>query len=149
MSAFGSSVFRRGEWSLLLLVLADCGGRSAAVCVVPAGTYVTHFTHSGSAVPCPNIPDQMLTIDGDGTIAGSSDAADGGSPRDQVDVDSSTCTSSRTMDTVDGPSGIRTISSTTIMLHGGSVSGKETIDTTNPTAFPHCSYDITLTESGG
>jgi hypothetical protein len=148
MSATGSSAFLRGGRSLLLLVIVDCGARAADVCSIPAGTYVTHFTQSGPAVPCPNIPDQMVTIKGDGTIAGGSDAADGGWPRDEVDVNSSTCTSTLITDTGAAASGIRTIVFTTITLHGGSVSGKQTIDTTNPMVYPNCSYDITLTKNG-
>jgi hypothetical protein len=36
----------------------------------------------------------------------------------------------------------------TLPLPGGSVSGKQTINTTNPMVYPNCSYDITLTKNG-
>jgi hypothetical protein len=148
MSAIGSSVFLRGGCALLLLIVVHCGARTANVCLIPAGTYVTHFSQKGPAVRCPNVPDHIVIIDGDGAIAGGSDPADGGWPHNEVGVDSSTCTSTLITDTGAGPSGIRTIVFTAITLHAGSVSGMETIDTTNPMAYPKCPYDITLTKSG-
>ncbi len=54
---------------------------------------MTHFTQNAPTVPCPSIPDQMVRIEDDGTISGGSNGTDGGWPRDEVDVDSSACSS--------------------------------------------------------
>jgi hypothetical protein len=132
------------EWSLLLLIPAACGARTANVCLIPAGTYVQHFTVVGAESPCPSISDQMVTIENDGAIAGGSGAADGGWPHCEINVGSSTCESSLICDTE--ASGISTIVSTTLTLQAGSVSGKESIITTDPMLFPHCDYDITITK---
>lgn len=130
------------DWSLLLLTPVACGARTANVCLIPSGTYVQHFTVVG-ADPCPSIPDQMVTIENDGAIAGGS-GADGGWPHCEINVGSSTCESSLICDTK--ASGISTIVSTTLTLQAGSVSGKESIVATDPMLFSHCDYDITITK---
>jgi hypothetical protein len=146
MSAIDDSVFRRGAAAVLLLGLAGCGS-TADRCILPAGTYVGHLTQSGPAVPCPNLHDRMVTIEENGTIAGAASASDGGASRTEADVDSATCGSTLTTDTGQGTGGVRTIVSTTITPQSGSISGTETIDTTDPSVPPHCSYEVTLTKS--
>jgi hypothetical protein len=54
--------------------------------------------------------------------------------------------SSRICDTQ--ASGVRTIITTTLTLRGGSVTGEEIIDTTNPIVPLQCDYAFTMTKSG-
>ena len=125
-----------------VLIPLACGARTADVCLIPAGTYVAHFTVVGAQSPCASIPDQMVTIEGDGAIAGGSTSADGGSTRCEISVGYSTCESS--LICLTEASGIITSVSTTLRLHAGAVSGRESISTTNPALYVHCDYDITM-----
>ena len=80
-------------WPLLLLMAVSCGARAESVCVIPAGTYVAQFKQSGPEAGCPAVPDQMVAIEADGTIAGAPYATDGGWAHGELDVNSSTCSS--------------------------------------------------------
>jgi hypothetical protein len=136
----------------VLVACLSCGGStssSSGSCSLAAGTYVEHFMLQGNAAGCGNVPDQTLTLGSPETLTGgttttTSGTADGG-VECSVTEDPSTCTVSTSCKATEG--GFTSVITTTLTLGDGTASGRETIDSTDPTGGASCTYDFTVSKS--
>lgn len=135
----------RAVVGLLGLLPLACGGSTAATardggadageCSPSPGTYTEHFAPQSGGTGCPSTPpDQTLTIDESGMVAGRDAAPDysGGIAGCSTSEDTSTCT----FRTDCGGAGIV---STSITFNGNSARGTQT--------FPSgCAFSVTVTK---
>jgi hypothetical protein len=144
--------------SAALILLVGCGGRTSSengsgTCSNSPGTYTQHFTAEASQPACPSIPDQTVTLTGNETLSAVSGAGNTDGANCTTNVDSSTCTVTSMCDvrtpfqTPGGESTTTTITALKFTLNGSSGTGSETIDTTDTSVAPRCTYEFTLTEN--
>jgi hypothetical protein len=124
-------------------------GGNAGSCSISAGTYTQHFTlAAGDSSTCPNIPDQMQTINGNEILTGGSSATpDAGGAGCTDNVNASTCSTTLNCNTT--VSGFTTQISASLTFSGNSATGTETITDTDPDAgfSLSCTYDVTMTKN--